>query len=85
MASGGVDNLVRLSDVETGDELKKLDGHFNWVHCVAFSPDGRTLASGGGDKTVRLWDMKTYQERDTIKGHSGAVAALAFSGETLAS
>ncbi len=55
--------------------------------CVAFSPDGKTLASGGGLQRIDLWDVATGTESRTLKGHFGSVESVAFSpdGKTLAS
>lgn len=53
---GGTDNTVRLWDVETGQELARLEGHQRNVNCVAFLPDGRAV-SGSSDATVRLWSL----------------------------
>ena len=56
------DDTIRLWDVNTGKELKKITGHTDRVYSVAFSIDGNTLASGSWDNTVRLWDVNTGRE-----------------------
>jgi WD40 repeat protein/uncharacterized caspase-like protein len=70
---------IRLWDPQTGNELKQLAGHKNFVMRLAFSPDGQILASGSFDSTIKLWDVSTGRELRTIAGHSGGVNALAFS------
>ncbi|WPB77502.1 pentapeptide repeat-containing protein [Archangium violaceum] len=87
VATGYTDGSVRLCDVRTGRELRRLQGHSSSVRSVAFSPDGQWLASGCDDKTVRLWDARTGGELRRLQGHSSSVRSVAFSpdGQWLAS
>jgi len=64
-----------------------LKGHEGWVHSVAFSPDGQTLATAGADRTVRLWEVRTGEAMGVLEGHRQRVRSLAFSpnGKSLAS
>jgi WD40 repeat protein len=59
LVSGSHDRTVRLWDVRTGECLKVLQGHDNWVWSVAFSLDGHSIASASQDETIKLWDAKT--------------------------
>jgi WD40 repeat protein len=42
------------------------DGHKSRIECVAFSPDGATLASASIDATVKLWNVATGKLKRTI-------------------
>jgi WD40 repeat protein len=71
LASGGWDDTVRLWNVQTGKELRRIDAHKAMVGRVAFSPDGKILASRGGlDGTVRLWDPVTGTQLHKFVGLS---------------
>lgn len=68
-------------------ERATLAGHTGGVSCLAFSPDGKTLATGGYDWAIKLWDVRRRKLVSTLNGHKGAVRSLAFApdGQTLAS
>jgi WD40 repeat protein len=73
-ASGSGDGTVRVWDVETGKEVKRLEGNH-----VAYSPNGRFLLSGGPGVSIRLWDAKTGKEIRQFIGHTEGICIVAFS------
>ena len=77
--SGSTDETLRLWDVATGAELRRLPGGSDGVLGVAFAPDGRRALAGGKDNVVRLWDVTTGQELRRLTGHKEDVRAVAFS------
>ncbi|KAJ6624406.1 quinon protein alcohol dehydrogenase-like superfamily, partial [Mycena sp. CBHHK59/15] len=57
-----------------------LQGHYNCVSSVAFSPDGTQIVSGSYDKTVQVWDAQTGQTvAEPFEGHSNWVTSVVFS------
>jgi WD40 repeat protein len=56
LASGSDDHTIRLWNADTGELIKKITGHTNWVNSMAWSPNGTILASGSDDCSIRLWN-----------------------------
>jgi WD40 repeat protein len=87
LASASGDGTVRIWDVQTGDEVRRVAAHRYHVNCVAYSPDGRTLATASDDFTIALWNSTTGERKATLSGHWYCVQCVAFSpdGRLLAS
>lgn len=80
LASAGWDNVIRLWDTGSGEQVGELKNPMGPSTALAFQPDGKLLAAAVG-KNIRLWDMSTRQPVQTIAGHQDAVAMLAWSAD----
>ena len=90
LASGSVDNTVRIWDVGNRDNLRlvrTLRGHTEQVYLVAWHPNRHILASASEDGTVRLWNPNNGINFAVLRGHTDQVYSVAWSpdGRILAS
>ena len=78
------DQTVKLWDVGShgtspcGQLLRTLPGYTDKSRCVAWSPDGRTLAYSNPDKEICVFDVEEDRYRAVLHGHSIDVYGLAF-------
>jgi WD40 repeat protein len=80
--------ITTLSAREPEPKRLGADGNSTgYVNCLAFSPDGKTLATGGMDSTIKLWDVAEFKNIATLKGHVDEIRSLAFNpdGKIIAS
>jgi WD40 repeat protein len=59
-------------------EIRTCRGHVGRVWCVAFAPDGKTIASGGADGNITRWDTTTGSQQAALRGHRDDIKGLAF-------
>lgn len=81
LASGGMDNTVRIWDAEAVKKKRALINHWDEVLCMAFSSDGSMCATGGSDCLIKVWDSTSGKQLVELYGHLADVTYIAFSLE----
>ena len=86
VASGGIDETVRLWNPSTGELQQTLEGHSRPVNALAFFQGGRYLASvsGGraqGGNELILWRLKDGQNLGILPAHKAPILHVAISAD----
>ena len=80
--SDGIGN-IRIWDVETGKEIRKLEGYKGGCISAVFSPDGKKVVAAQGrvdDPTVLIWNADSGKVLQKFEGQGHrCVTSVAFS------
>jgi len=84
VVTGGDDRSVRLYDARTGEQVRIIGTHGDWVWSVGCHPTRPLVATGSHDGSVRVWNYETATRVALIPA-SDRIWSVAFSpdGSTL--
>jgi WD40 repeat protein len=87
--SGGRSISIRTVKIFSSEEARTVkidagyvipDAHSDYIMCISFSSDGRTLITGSIDRNVKIFDMQGQGALlNILSGHKGAVLTLSCS------
>jgi len=66
--------MIGLWNIETGENIRFLIGHFSQIHC--FWVEGSVLFSGSNDGKIKFWNFKSGSCVANFIGHSKPIRQL---------
>jgi WD40 repeat protein len=75
--SGGMRNVIRTWDTETGESYPRIEQPSVDTTSLAYSPDGRTLFSTTTTGTLGVWDVVTGRSLRTLRSDNFMTAGVA--------
>ena len=79
IASGSVDDTLRLWSVSQARLLRTMQGHPFPIGQVVFSPNGVNIFTGSTDGIIRIWQVSSGIFVRSLAGHTGQITGLDIS------
>jgi WD40 repeat protein len=79
LAVGGQDHVVRLFDRNTGELMKTLNDHRDWIRVLQFWQNGTILVSGSWDSSVQCHRLSPGRAFPSFPSCAGGVWSLVVS------
>jgi len=83
VVTAGRDKLIKIWDASTGQLIRTLAGHDNWVRALVFHPTGKFLLSCSDDKSMRVWELVSGRCLKTVEAHGHFVQSMAWGRATI--
>ncbi|ALC46194.1 Bub3 [Drosophila busckii] len=83
LVSGGLDNKLRLYDVNTQTE-NLVGAHDKPIRCVEYADHVNCILTGSWDATVKLWDMREKRCLGSYEQNNGKVYSMSVIDEKIA-
>ena len=77
----GVTTTLKVYDVATGRESRRLSGITGSMTSLAISRDGTTAIAGATDGSIKYWNLRTGASLPGFLGHTDRVSAAVFSAD----
>ncbi|CAF0938596.1 unnamed protein product [Brachionus calyciflorus] len=75
ITSGPSDKVIKIQNIDSGNNLKILHGHTDVVTCLLIL-NVELLCTGSYDKTIRIWDLDNADCVRVLKGHKEKVRLM---------
>ena len=70
LISASYDQRIVWTNAKSGEVIRRVKAHDNWIRDLVVLPDGKHLASVADDMLVKLWDAETGELVRTLDGHA---------------
>lgn len=78
LATGGIDKVTRIWELDSGKNAAKLFGHTNSISSLFFSADDSRLVSSDRVTTVGMWDWQSQREVVNVFESNNACSYVGF-------
>ncbi|MBQ0007508.1 MAG: WD40 repeat domain-containing protein, partial [bacterium] len=75
----GKDSIVKIWNVESGEEVRTIKGHGDIVMSAFFSRDGKSLLTSSRDGNVMLWNLEDTKQNQSLTNYSMGFSQNSFS------
>ncbi len=69
---------MRIYDTATGELVREMKKHTDWIYALRFSPDGILLASADRSNGLVVWEAETGKLYGDLVGHKNEIRGLDF-------